>query len=768
MNHKTIFLLLGSLTFGIVLSGCLDSNSTVTVNTNNTATQSLYSDLSPKNVNVQSLKITQSSNPNTALKSNESNQIVQSHSIFDTPNQKITSGENITINVNFNAQQDYPEGIVIALDLIEQPKKANSQNQSPSSTTQSPPKIWHLDSGSVADIKVGENNLEIEAFIPYEVTSGNYVLLGHVLEDKSQNQEGYHIDQDQSIAKLPLTIYQPPAPDAELADIEFAIDYMGMSNYPEFEEDGYSVEPDIQANISVYNSSQSERELYISLDWVLENKEGSLALLDDTDDSIGDLLSIIIPPTQEEPYIVPLNAYLSVKDYDHLLNYAPDLDATPQVPLPRLELVARIYDPKVEETYDTDDNTIETELAFLLDDKLDLFYEDEELNNDSIQTKALTSRSLSLGNQTYKKILQSLLNGEVLGSEWEKTWGKKERFAIEPSTKFELKVGALPWPQASVEAGAELKFYLFEKEKEPEGKEIAKLEGSGILSARPITKINENNKTKKRRFGGALSFEFLGATIIDEDNITQEDPNEVDKQSWGAAENSKEKAKTYTTQISVSKTGTSIGKSWETDKEFTKVRFFIGPVPLSISSGIKGELKVEGNFEVEGVDLAAKAVVPAKLQAFIRGGIDAIAVAAGVQGTLDIIDIGAVGAGRFGLTAWEDKKDKEQLNIGLELKMAAFVGDSEAPEVDAFDKEKREDSKISAIRGKMGLYARARKPKICWSWGIPYPCGLDWANYNLNLYSSPWLFQRHQPIVNWSSRFELLNIDKQNNVKLAI
>lgn len=787
----------------LLLSGCFGGSGGGTATSE---TGGLFDNLQPKDVDLQGMAVTQNAKPQVAnvepqMVSKSDNQAVMpaaapavvAANVDDVATQEVSSGENITVTIAYNAKQAYPDGLVFQIQLIEKPDHDG------------PGKVWNIDGGSVTDVPAGPGNLEVEAFLPYDIPTGDYVLLGSVLEETQVDPETYDINKDLGVAKLPLKVVQADHPDMEISALSFSTDYLGMSQHPEFAEGGFTIEPNISGAVDVFNAGGTEREAELELVWETSNgKSGRLALVDEMDGTISDTLKIVIPPTEEEGYIVPLNGFLSSTDYQLLLPDAPDL-GTSAAEIPRLKITARLSDPQNSSGDGEEDNAVSENLAFLLDESLDLFHEEDYTASDpgvetvgEVQTKSSIMASQITEKSAISPELQNMLkrivNGEPLGKTWNPVWGRSDRFAIKPSFKYEVKLAMNPWPQATADAAAGVNVVALNTF----NLELTKLEANGILSALPIGN-NTAASTTKRRYGGALSFKFLGAKMVDENDIANEDVTPIATSEFGdpaggdstggdstGGENpqekaitsktvvaAKDKAATYKKKVGVGKKGTTFNKTWETDRTLGTARFFVGPVPLSISGGVKGSLGVGATFAVVGLALDAKAVAPVKLDGYVRGGVDLVAVSAGVNGTINMLDLGAVGAGKFGLDAWTDEGSSD-LNIGIGMKSAAFIGNAKAGDVDPYDNAARKESKLSAIKASVNLYANASVPKICWipeTWitpSIPYPCGFATEKYNFDFYRSPWLFEKNVPIFEWSKQIELFRLDTNNLVMPSI
>jgi hypothetical protein len=174
----------------------------------------------------------------------------------------------------------------------------------------------------------------------------------------------------------------------------------------------------------------------------------------------------------------------------------------------------------------------------------------------------------------------------------------------------------------------------------------------------------------------------------------------------------------------------SWSKSWEEEKTLVEARFSIGPIPMSVSAGVSGEL----GFELKvgyAAELYAKGdLFTTKFTAFAEGGIDLIIASGGVIAELTLID------------------NTFSLDSSVDLSLA-----SNATPVIGYGIDLTDD--LDVISGKFGLFAEVSGIKWCKKWGIPYPCGTKHTTYYLWLYQTPSVFNKSWTIYSNSGSINL-------------
>ncbi len=166
----------------------------------------------------------------------------------------------------------------------------------------------------------------------------------------------------------------------------------------------------------------------------------------------------------------------------------------------------------------------------------------------------------------------------------------------------------------------------------------------------------------------------------------------------------------------------SYSKSWNEHKEIISQRFMVGPVPVKVAGGIDGSLGINAGIVFQGLGIKATASAPLALSLYFEGSVDAVVARAGVRGTADLVNTGG--------------------NASLGGELTASL------DALSFDLKAKVDAYLKAIRASLSLFAGLHtKIEWCKSWGIPYPCGLGWYNWDYTLYQTPWLYDRSWTIL---------------------
>jgi len=159
-------------------------------------------------------------------------------------------------------------------------------------------------------------------------------------------------------------------------------------------------------------------------------------------------------------------------------------------------------------------------------------------------------------------------------------------------------------------------------------------------------------------------------------------------------------------------------KSWERSRDIVKSRFFVGPIPLSVSAGVSGSVGFGIEAGYSGVLFVNGDLFSASFDAYARGGIDLLIVEAGIQIAMTIIENNFTLESGLGLALAQDN---------LQPEITYYVG-----LVDEID----------VIKGKFGLYAEVRGIKWCKRWIFYYPCGIRTTQYDFWFYQTPSLFHK--------------------------
>jgi hypothetical protein len=159
--------------------------------------------------------------------------------------------------------------------------------------------------------------------------------------------------------------------------------------------------------------------------------------------------------------------------------------------------------------------------------------------------------------------------------------------------------------------------------------------------------------------------------------------------------------------------------SWQDKAKLFEARFPVGPILLEVVSGIEGNIRVDAPVDLDqngiGANVAVRPSVSADTSVFVDGGVNYDLVKAGVEADVTLVETGANGE-LSGMLAYKDEAIKFDVTT----------------EVDAY---------FNLIRASFSFYAGTRTHiKWCSSWGVPYPCGLDWDVWEIPIYHTPWLF----------------------------
>jgi hypothetical protein len=164
-------------------------------------------------------------------------------------------------------------------------------------------------------------------------------------------------------------------------------------------------------------------------------------------------------------------------------------------------------------------------------------------------------------------------------------------------------------------------------------------------------------------------------------------------------------------------------KKWERSRDLVKSRFFVGPIPISVSAGVNGAMSfgVEAGFN--GKLFFEGDLLGAEFGAYAKGGINLLIVEAGIQIALVIIENHFNAEASVGLLLFAVTDD------GIDFQPKITYGASLVDELDV-------------IKGKFGLYADVFGVQWCKKWFFYYPCGTNTTNYTFWFYQTPSLFNK--------------------------
>lgn len=266
-------------------------------------------------------------------------------------------------------------------------------------------------------------------------------------------------------------------------------------------------------------------------------------------------------------------------------------------------------------------------------------------------------------------------------------------------------------------ANTHLNFYLFGY-KEP----LFEAEAEAYGNTGKIHPLLDEASVKTKR-GARLYVSVLGSTYINEGAIKETTVTV----KWG--DKSKNQKDRYYSKLETLYGGKIA--SWKTKKTIFESRFPVGPVLLSVSGGIEGDLEIKTpivwNNDLENLHQAITLSPSAKagVGVFADGGVDYDLVKAGVEANVRLTDVGVGG----------------ELKAELKATMEKI----------AFDINARAEGEIDLIRAELSFYAGTRTHiEWCSAWGVPYPCGLGWDTWDIPIYNTPWLFSEHVVFFNKS------------------
>jgi len=308
--------------------------------------------------------------------------------------------------------------------------------------------------------------------------------------------------------------------------------------------------------------------------------------------------------------------------------------------------------------------------------------------------------------------LQSLVNDGVFfkyAGDYSYLKGKKKKVAISFDADYEAK-GVWTVPGVSATANASAKAYLYNY-----SLKIIALEAEVTVSlAKKHPKADKNGRTQenKSRIGSKLEVIIMGGKIKDDDNIEEKTPyktmskNDSTRTKKADIKKAKDKAKYKGLKMP--------NYEWEEEKKFFSSRFLIGPIPMEVSGGIKGSIAIKTELGFEGAGVALTVSIPVDLGVYLKGGVNAAVVTAGIRGDGTLVEAGGTGKVRAGISL-TDSND--------------YV----------FDINAKVKAKLKLVKASLSLYATAWSGVSC-SWCCR--CKKREVEYSHTFYATPWLYQR--------------------------
>jgi hypothetical protein len=302
----------------------------------------------------------------------------------------------------------------------------------------------------------------------------------------------------------------------------------------------------------------------------------------------------------------------------------------------------------------------------------------------------------------------------------EKELGDSDVASLEFVTQYGME-GRWFVPQVRGYAKADLNFYLFGYPFN-----LFSLDAdaySGVGKIHPYLDVT----TVKIKNGAKLFAKILGSTYIDagaiEDVIVQVKFEQGDQKYVSA--NMK---RLYDGEIA----------SWEDKTILFQARFPVGPILLEVLSGIDGEIQIDSPVDLDqngmGANVFVRPSVTASVGVFVDGGVNYDVVKAGVEADVTLVETGVNGE-LSGRLAYEE----EALKFSVTTQINAY---------------------FNLIRASFSFYAGTRTHiKWCKSWGVPYPCGLDWDVWEIPIYHTPWLYNKEMVLFNETLYSDTIPLD---------
>jgi hypothetical protein len=195
--------------------------------------------------------------------------------------------------------------------------------------------------------------------------------------------------------------------------------------------------------------------------------------------------------------------------------------------------------------------------------------------------------------------------------------------------------------------------------------------------------------------GYLLEMTFLNTTVFTKEG-PEKDPNANELPTWTV---------TYE-------------EKFERSRDIVTSRFFIGPVPLSVTAGVSGNVGFSVEAGYDGQLFIRGDLFSAAFSGYANGGIDLLLIEAGIAISIVIIENNFTLASSLGLTLATDSLKP------IITYQASLV------------------DKLDVIRGEFGLFAKVVGVEWCKKWIFPYPCGTKESRYSFWFYKTPSLFDK--------------------------
>lgn len=599
----------------------------------------------------------------------------------------LTAGEFHHFNISFTADNKQAEDVKFEVSLV-------GNNDDLEQTEEI------VLGGTSVSVSTGTNVLTINALIPKNINPGKYLLVAKAVDDgfESKIKGDNDLQGISEIGSINVTIIGSENPtDINLTKVDMSSGYIDLVSPGKFSGE-YTSLPMGSANLALYNTALDEKEIKISAELSIEGGQViSLGLLNNKTGTVVDSISHAIYPMgkNNDPIGVDVAYFIKESDYQKILQTIPGITS------------GGIDGVKA---------TINWNIATSNDENIFI----DNLSSNVNITKSINENSIGEKQYAAKASASDIANGMLFsfGESPTLNFGSKQFFGIDVVSKY-LVNGYWDVPRLEAIANSNLSAYIFNAKKDIVR---ANLEMHGGLKA-----INESSRKEQftHKSGGLINIEVLGSKIFTKDTIKQE--NITKKYSSSLSKSEKQ---TIFNDAATQKAEFKMPQySWNEKLTFAKASFMIGPVPLSVGAGMKGSIALNNILSAkDGIGVGLTSNAPANLAGFLSGGIDAAVVRAGVGGDMSIIESNPTAIFDAGLSLSDDN---------------SF----------AFDINSKADYNLGLLKGRMYLYA-GTKTKISWCtkkvFGakIKYPCGLSWSDYTLDLYNSPWAFNRSWNMLN--------------------
>lgn len=623
----------------------------------------------------------------------------------------LKQGEYFLISAEFTAEVS---GSGAAIELILSEKGIEGSQQNTAEDTLIELQSWSLGGGTIESFEAGDMYLDMPAFIPSDIAAGSYVLMARLVLDEEDVDQDQDINSSDKISTLPVAIEENlRAKRIDIGDVTIDSDYYEFP-YPGSFSSGYSSDPIAEIELELFNTSGQVADATITA--VIEFSGGerfAMGMFDTKSGTVAMSQTASVEPGESGEYL-NLTLYSPEEGYQNFVDSLPDPSFEGEEPL-NAKVVLNVVSAS-EGVKSPMPESLEAEVLLTAYEAYEDYFAgdtDFDANSAPAVLPAYAALSVSeVASSAGKKAKDDLKeDGRVFNftfDEWKPTIGREDRIAIGFEPEFAAE-GYWDLPRFQLGGESAIKLHVFGAEND-----VARVEARGVASLKKMTAKSKKTSIK-RQAGWIASVSIFGSKIYERNSMEEGTASEQ-----MAANATKEQKEQEIENGKTDKPKDPYNKSWEEEKVLASQRFFAGPVPLNVEGGLKGEAKYAIGVGVKdiGVELAVEA--NASGDAFVRGGVDAVAVRAGVTGELNAFNVELKNSATGGLKI--NDAGKFALEVGNELEVLPQF-----------------------IKGQMGLYGGVRTVKICrkgWGGWFRYPCGFDWSDYKFWFYSTPWMYEK--------------------------